>query len=399
MKNNLKDDFPIFKNHPELVYLDSTATTQKPLSVIETMRAFLADNYATVNRGIYSLSYEATQQCLQARQTVQSFINAKQKEEIVFVKGTTEALNLIAHSYLKPVLSDSDEILLTQMEHHANIVPWQQICKPNQLKTCSITPEGEIDHDDFKKKCTKNTKLISITHVSNVLGTINPIKELIKIAREKTDAVIVVDGAQAVGHMAVDVQDLDCDFYCFSAHKLYGPTGIGVLHGKYSLLESMSPYQTGGDMIELVSFEKTTFAKPPAKFEAGTPAIMEIMGLNECIRYVRSIGFDRLLEIETALYNQLRDEIQSIPGLKIHGTSANKAGILSFELEGIHPHDIGTIMDQENIAIRVGHHCAQPLMKVLAVPATARISLGCYNTSEDITRCVAALKKVIEFFR
>ena len=398
-EHNIRDDFPIFKNHPELVYLDSTATTQKPESVIKTMTSFVSDDYATINRGIYTISQKATEKCLAARKAVQSFINAKTENEIVFVKGTTEAINLIAKSYLKDTIKDSDSILLTDMEHHANIVPWQQVVKAEQIKVCGITEAGELDIDDFKQKCNQNTKLISITHISNVLGTINPIKELINYARQNSNAVIVIDGAQAVGHMSVDVQDLDCDFYCFSAHKLYGPTGIGVLYGKYELLEAMTPYQTGGDMIEYVSFEKTTFTKPPTKFEAGTPAIMEIMGLHECINYINSIGFKRIQSIESALYEQLCTEISGITELSIHGTSKQKAAILSFSLNDIHPHDIGTVMDQENVAIRVGHHCAQPLMRLLNVPATARISIGCYNTAEDISRCVNALKKVIEFFK
>ncbi|MBE33565.1 cysteine desulfurase CsdA [bacterium] len=398
-EHNIRDDFPIFKNHPELVYLDSTATTQKPESVIKTMTSFVSDDYATINRGIYTISQKATEKCLAARKAVQSFINAKTENEIVFVKGTTEAINLIAKSYLKDTIKDSDSILLTDMEHHANIVPWQQVVKAEQIKVCGITETGELDIDDFKQKCNENTKLISITHISNVLGIINPIKELINYARQNSNAVIVIDGAQAVGHMSVDVQDLDCDFYCFSAHKLYGPTGIGVLYGKYELLEAMTPYQTGGDMIEYVSFEKTTFTKPPTKFEAGTPAIMEIMGLHECINYINSIGFKRIQSIESALYEQLCTEISGITELSIHGTSKQKAAILSFSLTDIHPHDIGTVMDQENVAIRVGHHCAQPLMRLLNVPATARISIGCYNTAEDISRCVNALKKVIEFFK
>ena len=398
-EHNIRDDFPIFKNHPELVYLDSTATTQKPESVIKTMTSFVSDDYATINRGIYTISQKATEKCLAARKAVQAFVNAKTENEIVFVKGTTEAINLIAKSYLKDTIKDSDSILLTDMEHHANIVPWQQVVKAEQIKVCGITETGELNIDDFKQKCNENTKLISITHISNVLGTINPIKELISYARQNSNAIIVIDGAQAVGHMHVDVQDLDCDFYCFSAHKLYGPTGIGVLYGKYELLEAMTPYQTGGDMIEYVSFEKTTFTKPPTKFEAGTPAIMEIMGLHECINYINSIGFKRIQRIESALYEQLCTEISGITELSIHGTSKQKAAILSFSLNDIHPHDIGTVMDQENVAIRVGHHCAQPLMRLLNVPATARISIGCYNTAEDISKCVNALKKVIEFFK
>ena len=395
----LRDDFSIFKKHPELVYLDSTATTQKPRQVIDQMHDFIANDNATVHRGVYNLSQSATIRCEDVRKKVKTFINAKRPEEIIFVKGATEAINLVSHSYAKDKLAQGDEILITQMEHHANIVPWQQLMPDVVIKVCKIDEKGELDLADFKAKCTAKTKLVAFTHVSNVLGTINPVKRLVEIVRQNTEAVVLIDGAQAVSHFAVDVQDIDCDFYCFSGHKLYGPTGIGVLYGKYELLASMRPYQTGGDMIEFVRFEGTTYAKPPARFEAGTPAIIEIIGLGAAVDYVMSIGFDRLLLHEQELHSLLQKGLDTISGLSIYGTSKEKLGVVSFTLEGVHSHDVGTVMDQENIAIRVGHHCAQPLMQFLNVAATARISIGCYNTHDDIEKCVGALKKVVEYFR
>ncbi len=397
--DSIKHQFPVFKKHPELVYLDSTATTQKPDCVIDEMQDFISNDNATVHRGIYYLSQQATIKCEKVREKVRDLINANNEKEIIFVKGATEAINLVAQSYAKPFLSETDEILITQMEHHANIVPWQQVCDTKNLKVAKITPEGALDLDDFKQHCNKNTKIVALTHISNVLGTLNPIKDIIKYVRENTEAIILIDGAQAVGHCKVDVQDLDCDFYCFSGHKLYGPTGIGVLYGKYKLLEQMPPYQTGGDMIEVVSFEKSTFAKPPARFEAGTPAIIEIIGLGAAVDFLLKLGFDNIHQHETLLFNQLMKDIVNIPGLKIFGTTPNKAPIASFTLENVHPHDIGAVMDQENVAIRVGHHCAQPLMRLYNIPATARISIGCYNTADDIKKCVNALKKVIEYFK
>ena len=396
---SLRSDFSVFNEHPELIYLDSTATTQKPRVVIEAMQDFIANDNATVHRGIYYLSQAATQRCEAVRDDVRDFINAKRSEEIIFVKGTTEAINLVAHSYASPNISGDDEILITQMEHHANIVPWQQVIDSKQLQVASITPAGEIDLDDFKKKCSSKTKIVAFTHVSNVLGTINPVKEMIAYVREHTDAVILIDGAQAVAHLPVDVQDLDCDFYCFSAHKLYGPTGIGVLYGKYDILNAMIPYQTGGDMIDQVTFEKTTFADLPARFEAGTPAIIEIIGLGAAISYVQNIGFDRLMQHDDLLLGALNMSVQAIPGLRVYGESKHKLALASFTLEGVHPHDIGTVMDQENIAIRVGHHCAQPLMHFYNIPATARISTGCYTSLSDIEACKLALEKVVEYFR
>jgi cysteine desulfurase / selenocysteine lyase len=395
----LKKQFPVFKKHPELVYLDSTATTQKPDCVINQMRDFIANDNATVHRGIYYLSQQATIMCEAVRTKIKSLINANSDNEIIFVKGTTEAINLVAQSYAKANLKDTDDVLITQMEHHANIVPWQQVCNSDQLKVANIKQNGELDLDDFKAKCTKNTKIVAITHISNVLGTVNPIKEIIQYVRKHTSAVVLVDGAQAVGHCKVDVQDLDCDFYCFSGHKIYGPTGIGILYGKYEILAQMGPYQTGGDMIETVSFEETTFAKPPARFEAGTPAIIEIIGLGAAIDFLLSLGFNNIAKHESLLFDKLMNDLNKIPAVTVIGTAKNKAPIVSFTLEGVHSHDVGTVMDQSNVAIRVGHHCAQPLMKLYNVPATARISIGCYNTEHDIDKCVSSLKKVVDYFK
>ncbi len=396
---SLRSDFSIFEKHPELVYLDSTATTQKPRQVINAMQDFIANDNATVHRGVYYLSQAATVRCEDVRKKVKQFINAERVEEIIFVKGATEAINLVAHSYAKDQLTEGDEILITQMEHHANIVPWQQLMPKIKINVCKIDAKGQLDLDDFKAKCGPKTKLVAFTHVSNVLGTINPVKDLVKIVRKQTSAVVLIDGAQAVSHFAVDVQDIDCDFYCFSGHKLYGPTGIGVLYGKYELLCNMQPYQRGGDMIEFVTFDHTTFAKPPARFEAGTPAIIEIIGLGAAIDYITAIGFDYLWTHEQELLAYLMNDINHIEGLTIYGTAQPKLGVISFTLDNVHSHDVGTVMDQDNIAIRVGHHCAQPLMTLLNVAATARISIGCYNTTKDIDKCVNALKKVVEFFR
>ncbi|RAP30267.1 cysteine desulfurase CsdA [Candidatus Marinamargulisbacteria bacterium SCGC AG-343-D04] len=396
---NPRSDFSIFTHHADLVYLDSTATTHKPDGVLDAMAAFLKEKNATVHRGIYGLSVEATDRCEHVRQQVKGFINAEKEEEIIFVKGATEAINLVAHSYGKAHVGKGDNIVISHMEHHANIVPWQQIIESeDQLRVCQITDEGELDLEHLKTLIDNQTKIVALTHVSNVLGTVNPIKECISYIREHSSAKILIDGAQAIAHMPVDVQDLDCDFYCFSGHKMYGPTGIGILYGKHDLLLKMPPYQTGGDMIEFVSFEKTTFAKPPARFEAGTPAIVEIIGLGAAIDYIQGITLERLQEIDMELFELANTELQSIPELNLIGTAAHKSPVFSFTIKGIHSHDVGTCMDQEHVAIRVGHHCAQPLMKRFGVPATARMSFACYNTSDDIERAIKALKKTIGFF-
>lgn len=393
-------DFPIFEANPELVYLDSTATTQKPAVVIAAMQHFLSSENATVNRGIYGLSYRATTQCERIRGVVQRYLGAARQEEIIFVKGTTEALNLVAQTAGRACLGPEDEALITQMEHHANIVPWQQIvARPELLKVCPITEDGALDMAAFKALCSERTKVVAMTHASNVLGTVNDIKALTAYVKAHTPALVVVDGAQAASHLPIDVVDLDCDFYCFSGHKCYGPTGIGVLYGKYEQLCNMPPYQTGGDMIETVTFQGSTFAPPPAKFEAGTPAIVEIIGLGAALEYLTTHGVEALHNQEQALFRYAMDAFSTVPGLTFYGTTAHKLAIASFTLDGVHSHDVGTVLDQDHVAIRVGHHCAQPLMAHLKVPATARVSLACYNTPADIDRCVDSLKKVVDYFK
>tara|TARA_A100001015_G_C15008332_1_gene721836 strand:- start:1082 stop:2302 length:1221 start_codon:yes stop_codon:yes gene_type:complete len=398
----LRDDFPLLKknNSKSLIYLDNTATTQKPKQVIDAMKDFLENENATVHRGIYGLSQKATSRCDDIRMSIKDFINAKSENEIIFTKGATESINLVAHSYAYDNLEEGDEVIITEMEHHANIVPWQQVCnaKNANLIVLKISKKGEIDLENFKEKCNSKTKIVAITHISNVLGTINPLDQIIPYIRANTNAVILIDGAQAVGHKPIDLQKMDCDFYVFSAHKMYGPTGIGILYGKYELLEKMRPYQHGGDMIELVSFDKTTFAKPPARFEAGTPAIVEIIGLGASIDYLKQLNLDEINKYEKELLDYATEKLSQIKGLTIIGQSNNKGAIISFTLEGIHPHDIGQFLDEEGIAVRVGHHCAQPLMKIYNVPATVRASFSFYNNKDEIDALVESVKKLKGFF-
>ncbi len=396
----IKDSFSIFEQDPNLVYLDSTATTLKAKPVTQAMDTFLNYKNATIHRGVYQLSQQATDRYEQVRDDVQSFIGANHRKEIIFVKGTTEAVNLVANSYGKHRLKKGDEILITHMEHHANIVPWQEVANQTGaiLKVCPIHDNGTLNSEAFISLLSSRTKCVAMTHISNVLGTVNPIKSLIKKVRQATDAVVLIDGAQAIGHMTVDVQDLDCDFYCFSAHKMFGPTGIGILYGKQEILEEMPPYQTGGDMIESVSFEKTTYAKIPAKFEAGTPAIAECIGLGETITFLKGVGFDNIQAHEHALLVDATEQLSKLDGINFIGQSPEKAAIISFTVDNIHPHDIGTFLDEDNIAVRVGHHCAQPLMAFYQVPATVRASFSIYNTSEDVRKLCNSLKKTIEYF-
>lgn len=396
------NDFPILNrlfNGKKLVYLDNAATSQKPSVVINRIADYLAHENSTVRRGVYYLSEKSTFMFDETRRVVASFLNSK-PEEIIFTRGSTEAINLVANSLGGSILNPGDEVLITAMEHHANIVPWQQACiaKGAKLKVAPINEDGELILDEFEKLLSERTKIVSLTHVSNVLGTINPIKQIIKMAHQK-GAKVFVDGAQGAPHELVDVQDLDCDFYCFSGHKIYGPTGVGVLYGKYQLLEQMPPYMTGGDMIDIVTFEKTTFALPPARFEAGTPQIAEVIALKEAIEYVQNIGIERIKNFEDALLDYATKKLQEIKGLKIIGNASKKASLISFILEDAHAHDIGTILDHEdNICIRVGHHCAQPLMKYFNVSATARASFAFYNTFADVDKLVAGLQKVKSLF-
>ncbi len=399
----IRKDFPMLQSrmngHP-LVYLDNAATTQKPASVIDRMSSFLKNEYATIHRGIYTFSQESTKQCDLAREKCRKFLNAQKNSEIIFVRGATEAINLVATGFGRKFLKPGDEIIISTTEHHSNIVPWQQLCEEKKLalKVVPVTDDGELDLEAFQKLLGPRTYLVAIAHVSNALGTVNPIREMTKRAHH-AGAVVLVDGAQGAPHLPVDVQALDCDFYCISGHKIYGPTGIGVLYAKEKHLLAMDPYQFGGDMIETVSFEKTTFAKPPAKFEAGTPAIAEIIGLGEAVDYLEKIGLDNIQEYEQELLRYATEKLSAIPGLKIIGTALEKASLISFELDNIHPHDVGTVLNELGIAVRAGHHCAQPTMKRFGVPATTRASFAFYNTKEEIDVLVKGIQRVFEVFR
>ncbi|NBV42239.1 cysteine desulfurase [bacterium] len=400
--NKIRAQFPVLNqtvNGRPLVYLDNGATTQKPDRVIRRVHDFLSKQYATVHRGVYSLSQEATEYCEAARRSIQKLINAKRSEEVIFTSGTTQSLNIIAACYGRERLTTGDEILITQMEHHANIVPWQQVAIKTgaRLVVAPITPEGNLNISEWKARLSTKTKIVAFPHISNVLGTINPVAELVALAKA-VGALTVVDGAQGIAHDVVDVQAMDCDIYAFSGHKMYGPTGVGVLYAKYDVLESMPPYQFGGDMIESVSFESTIFAKPPAKFEAGTPPITEIIGLGEAAEFLMNVGFNTLRHHDQALLAYAIPKISTVAGVRLIGTSDQKSGVVSFVMDGVHPHDVGTIADMEGVAIRVGHHCAQPLMGVYQVPATVRASFGIYNNTEDVDRLVTALEKVREYF-
>ena len=398
----VRADFPILhqqiKHHP-LVYLDNSATTQKPMSVITAITEYYSHDNANVHRGVYELSARATAQYEAVRTEVKQFINAKYEHEIIFVRGTTEAINLVAQTYGKAHIKAGDEILISYMEHHSNIVPWQILAEQTgaKLRVIPISDTGEIDWNAFQSLLTTRTKILSISHASNVLGTINPIKRMIALAHA-ANVPVLIDGAQAIAHLPVDVIDLDCDFYTFSGHKIYGPTGIGVLYGKTALLEKMPPYQGGGDMIETVSFEKTTYNKLPAKFEAGTPHISGVIGLGKALDYVKQIGMPAIMQHEAELLAYATEQLLKVPELRIIGNAPEKVGVISFILDSIHPHDIATILDDRGIAIRAGHHCAMPLMGRYQVPATARASFAIYNTKQEVDALVAGLYEVIKVF-
>jgi len=398
----IRQDFPILKQKVHgkpLVYLDNAASTQKPQSVIDVVVRYYSTCNANVHRGVHHLSEKATEEYEGARQTVQRFINSREAREVIFVRGTTEAINLVAASFGRKNVQAGDEVLITAMEHHSNIVPWQILCeeKGARLRVAPISDAGELLLDEFEKLLTPRTRLVAVTHVSNTLGTINPVRKIIALAHARKIPVLL-DGAQAVPHLAVDVQELDCEFYAFSGHKLYGPTGIGVLYGKADLLDAMPPYQGGGDMIASVSFEKTTYNTLPHKFEAGTPNIAGTIGLGTAIDYVNKIGLDAIAAHETALLLDATEKLAAIPGVTLIGRAKERAGAISFILDGVHPHDIGTVLDQEGIAIRTGHHCTQPLMDRFGVPATARAALAFYNTFEEIDALVTGIHKVKEMF-
>ncbi|MGK5594401.1 MAG: cysteine desulfurase [Parachlamydiaceae bacterium] len=395
----LRQDFPMLQktmHGKPLIYLDSAATAQKPLPVISAIDRFYREHYGTVHRAVYELSLYATEAYLAVRSKAQSFLNARKKEEVIFTRGTTESINLIAYSFGKAFIREGDEVLITEMEHHSNIVPWQLCCEDREavLKVVPITDQGTLDLDALEKMLTDKTKIVAVAHISNSLGTINPIKQIAQLAHAK-GAKILVDGAQAAPHLPIDVQDLDVDFYVFSGHKVYGPTGVGVLYGKEELLEQMPPYQGGGDMIDTVFFEKTTYAPLPLKFEAGTPMIAEVIGLGAALDYINKIGVQAIREWEHELIQYATQGVLDIPGFKVIGQAPEKAAILSFVIQGLHPLDIGTLLDLKGIAVRTGHHCAQPVMRHFGVPGTARASFGLYNTKEEIDHFKLALLEVI----
>ena len=399
----VRRDFPIFETTMRgkpLVYLDSAASAQKPRSVIDAMSEFYGAHYANIHRGVYQLSAEATVQYEAVRTQVARFIGAPDPREVIFVRNATEAINLVARTFGEQEIGSGDEIVITAMEHHANIVPWQMLAKRRgaSIRVAAIDDDGVLDVDHLVSLLGERTKLLAFAEVSNALGTINPVAELTSIARMR-GITTLVDGAQAVPHRPVDVAALGCDFYAFSGHKVFGPTGAGVLYGRLPLLEAMPPFLGGGDMIESVSFEGTTFAPVPQKFEAGTPDIASVIGFGAAIEYLETIGMDRIATHEHSLLVYATERLLEIEGLRIIGTAKEKAAVISFVLEDAHPHDIGTILDDEGIAIRAGHHCAQPLMKRMGVPATARASLSLYNTREDVDRLVSGLRKTCEIFR
>jgi cysteine desulfurase / selenocysteine lyase len=397
----IRADFPILHqqiNGKPLVYLDNAASSQHPQIVIDSMSHYYERDHANVHRGVHTLSQRATDAFEAARENVRRFINAKSTKEVIFVRGTTEAVNLVAASFARPGIKPGDEILISWLEHHANIVPWQLLAGQTGavLKVIPITQTGEVDFAAFEQLIGPRTKLLALAHVSNALGTIVPVEKFIAVAR-KHGVPVLLDGAQAIPHSKIDVQALGCDFYCFSGHKLCGPTGIGVLYGREALLEAMPPWQGGGDMILSVSFKGTTYNQLPWKFEAGTPDIAGVIGLGTAVQYLEAIGMDRIAAYEHTLLEYATERLTTIPGLRIIGTAPRKAAVVSFALEGIHPHDIGTILDVEGVAIRTGHHCAMPVMDFYNVPATARASFAFYNTRAEVDSLVAALLKARDY--
>ena len=398
----VRQDFPILQRAVRgkpLVYLDSAATTQKPKQVLDVLANYYAQQNANIHRGVYVLSAEATAAYDEARRKVQHFVNARSAQEVIFTRNSTESINLVAHSFGRENVGPGDEVLITHMEHHANIVPWQLLCERSgaRLRVAPINDQGELLMDEFAQCLNARTKLVAIVHLSNSLGTINPVSEVIQLAHQQ-DVPVLIDGSQAAYHMPIDVQTLDCDFYVFTGHKLYGPTGIGVLYGREKLLDSMPPFLGGGDMIRSVTFDKTTYADLPDKFEAGTPHIAGAVGLGAAVDYLTAVGFDKISNHESQLLEYGTAALSEIPGLQLIGTARNKASILSFVLEGAHPHDIGTIVDMEGVSIRTGHHCTQPLMDRFGIPATARASIAMYNTRQEIDQLVRALHRVREMF-
>lgn len=396
----IRKDFPIlshFVNKKPLVYFDNGATTHKPQQVISRIQRFYTFENSNIHRGVHALSRQATDVFENARKTVQQFINAAHSQEIIFTSGTTESINLVASSFGKKFITSGDEILISEMEHHSNILPWQMLCKEKGaiLKVIPVLENGELNTDKLITLFSERTKLVSITHVSNALGSINPVKEIIALA-QKYNVPVLIDGAQSVPHLKIDVLDLDCDFFCFSAHKMYGPTGIGVLYGKEKWLNELPPYQTGGGTIKTVSFHETEYADLPLKFEAGTPHIAGVVGLEEAIQYVEKIGIKNISAYENFLLIYATEQQKKINRLKIIGEAEKKAGVISFVIEGTHPFDVGTILDQQGIAVRTGHHCTQPLMQKFGISGTVRVSLAMYNTKEEIDFLISGIQKAVK---
>jgi cysteine desulfurase/selenocysteine lyase len=398
----IRSDFPILSrkiNGKPLVYLDNAATTQKPLQVIDRMYKFESEEYGTVRRGSYKLCEHSTRLYEEARKKVADFLGTPDKNEIIFTSGTTQSINLVAHSFGWKFVKAGDEIIISNMEHHANTVPWQILCeeKGAVLKVIPVNDDGELDMEEYDRLLSSKTRIVAVNHVSNALGTINPVKEIARKAHA-VGAKVLIDGAQSTPHMKVNVKDIDCDFYAFSGHKMYGPSGVGGLYGRMSVLETMIPYVTGGDMIVQVTLEKSTFQKPPMRFEAGTPPISQVIGLGSAIDYINMIGLDKISEYEHSLLEYGTRLLRDIPGLRIIGNAREKAGIISFHLDSAHPHDVVTLLDEEGIALRGGHHCAQPTMKRFCVPATARASVSFYNKFEELDLLAAGIHKVIKLF-
>ena len=399
----LRRDFPILSRRVHgkpLVYLDNAATTQKPSVVIDSVADMYRKSYGNIHRGVHLLSVEATDAYEAAREKARAFVNAAEAREIIFVRGTTEGINLVAQTYGRQRVGEGDEVVITALEHHSNIVPWQLLCeeKKARLKVIPIDRTGAVQVEELERLLTPRTRIVSVAHVSNALGTLVPIRRIVEIAHSR-GVPVLVDGAQAVPRLAVDVRSIGCDFYAFSSHKMYGSTGVGVLYARAELLEEMPPYQGGGDMISSVTFEKSTWNVLPYKFEAGTPNIAGAIGLGTAVDYLSAIGIDRVTAHEEDLLAYATRALSAIPGLTIIGTAPEKIGVLSFVLEGVHPHDVGTVLDQEGIAIRTGHHCAQPVMEFFGVPATARASLALYNTRDEIDALAEGIRKVLRMFR
>ena len=398
--NKIRDDFPILKsriNNHQLVYFDNAATTQKPQSVIDGISNYYKSYNANIHRGIHSLAEKATEEFEETRSLIKEFINASSENEIIFTRGTTEGINLISSSLSKFYFNEGDEIIISEMEHHSNIVPWQMIADENKLnlKVINVSGDGEIDMDHFKSLISEKTKLVSIVYISNTLGTINPVKKIIEKCKEN-NILSVVDGAQSSAHKKIDVTDLNCDFYVFSAHKMYGPTGVGVVYGKEEILEKMPPYMGGGEMIKDVSFSNTSYNNLPYKFEAGTPNIGDVIGFKEAINYIKNIGIDDIETYEISLKKYTEDALKKIDGIKVVGTAKDKVGIFSFTTEKVHYYDLGLLLDAKGIALRTGHHCTQPLMDKYSLDGTARLSLAMYNSTEEVDYFVESLSNLIK---